>query len=365
MVTKSGTNQPHGALFNFFRDDALNQRGWFENPANKKNPLRQNQFGFQMDGPVFIPKLYDGHNRTFFMGAYEGVRAESLSSPFASVPTALMRQGNFSEISAAVRNPFTGQPFTGNIIPSSMISPVALNLLDYYPAANLTGTSNNVQALGSNRDNVDQFLGRVDQNVGNKIRLSVRYNWHDSVNTNIGAIPITGITQPRVNKNTLVSYTHTLKPNLLNDFRIGYHRIDFDTLNEFAVNNKTGVGAGLDIPAFSPATSRTTTGIPSVNISNFSGLGTVARTGTSSTRRFRCPTRWPSTVARTIFEPGSTCGAWPPAGARPTTLGACSRSPETSPATRSPIPVGLPRTVITPTDQLQGHVRLAQRVLHR
>ena len=113
VVTKSGTNRLHGAVFEFFRDDALNQRGWFENPANKKNPLRQNQFGVQMDGPVFIPGLYDGHNKTFFMAAYEGVRAESLSSPFASVPTALMRQGNFSEISAAIRNPFTGQPFAG------------------------------------------------------------------------------------------------------------------------------------------------------------------------------------------------------------------------------------------------------------
>ncbi len=80
----------------------------------------------QVDGPVVIPGLYDGRNRTFFMGAYEGVRAEGLSSPFASVPTALMRQGNFSEISAPIRNPFTGQPFPGNIIPTSMISPMSL-----------------------------------------------------------------------------------------------------------------------------------------------------------------------------------------------------------------------------------------------
>ena len=80
VVTKSGTNAPHGSVFNFFKDDALNQRGWFENPANPKNPLRSNQFGFEMDGPVVIPKLYDGHNKTFFMGAYEGVRASALSS---------------------------------------------------------------------------------------------------------------------------------------------------------------------------------------------------------------------------------------------------------------------------------------------
>src|SRR5215217_8790586 len=78
VVTKSGTNTFHGSGFNFFKDDALNSRGWFENPANPKNPLRSNQFGFEADGPVVIPGLYDGRNKTFFMGAYEGVRAESL-----------------------------------------------------------------------------------------------------------------------------------------------------------------------------------------------------------------------------------------------------------------------------------------------
>src|SRR6266702_5130975 len=102
VVTKSGTNVLHGSAFNFFKDDALNSRGWYENPANPKNPLRSNQFGFETEGPVVIPGLYDGHNKTFFMGAYEGVRAESLSATFGSVPTALMRQGNFSEISTAI-----------------------------------------------------------------------------------------------------------------------------------------------------------------------------------------------------------------------------------------------------------------------
>src|SRR6476659_9439351 len=238
VVTKSGTNALHGSAFNFFKDDALNSRGWYENPANPKNPLRSNQFGFETEGPVVIPGLYDGHNKTFFMGAYEGVRAESLSPTFGSVPTALMRQGNFSEISTAIKNQFTGQTFAGNIIPQSMLSKVSLDLLQYYPETNATGTANNLATTSSNKDNIDQFLGRVDQNIGNKIRLYVRYNWHDSLNTSIGAIPATGVTQPRVNKNSLFTYTHTLKPNLFNDFRIGYHRLDFDTLNPFEVNNQ-------------------------------------------------------------------------------------------------------------------------------
>ena len=357
VVTKSGTNAPHGSVFNFFKDDALNQRGYFENPANPKNPLRSNQFGFEVDGPVMIPKLYDGHNKTFFMGAYEGVRAEALSATFGSVPTALMRQGNFSEISTAIKNPLTGLPFAGNIIPQSQLSPVALKLLDFYPATNTTGLSSNVQANGSSKDNVDQFLGRVDQNLGNKIRLYARYNWHDSLNTSIGAIPITGVTQPRVNKNTLFSYTHTLKPNLLNDFRIGYHRIDFDTLNQFSVNGQTGVGTGLGIPGFNGDTRWNNPGIPSVNISNFSGLGA------GGTNRYQFDTTFQASNVlaynrgshnvRTGFDlrrmaTGRRAANDP--------RGLFSFTGDITGYSMADFMLGLPRTVITPTDQLQGHV---------
>src|SRR3954465_727475 len=274
VVTKSGTNAMHGSAFNFFKDDALNARGWFENPANPKNPLRSNQFGFETEGPVVIPGLYDGHNQTFFMGAYEGVRAESLSPAFGSVPTPLMRQGNFSEITTPIKNPVTGQPFSGNIIPQSMLSPVSQNLLQYYPAANGTGIVNNLATTASNKDNIDQFLGRVDQNVGNKIRLYARYNWLDSLNDAIGAIPATGVTQPRGNKNTLFTYTHTLKPNLFNDLRIGYAPPSFNTRVKFFVNGENGAGTALGIPGFDGDTKYSNPGLPSVNVSTFGGLGT-------------------------------------------------------------------------------------------
>src|SRR5438309_791470 len=118
VVTKSGTNTPHASLFEFFQDDALDQRGYFENPAVPKNPRRRNQFGFEMDGPVVLPKLYDGRNKTFITAAYEGIRANTLLTPIATVPTALMRQGNFSEITGTIRNPFTREPYPGNIIPA-------------------------------------------------------------------------------------------------------------------------------------------------------------------------------------------------------------------------------------------------------
>jgi hypothetical protein len=358
VVTKSGSNSPHGSVFNFFKDDALNQRGFFENPANPKNPLRSNQFGFQVDGPVFIPKLYDGHNRTFFMGAYEGVRAEALSATFGSVPTALMRQGDFSEVTTPIKNPVTGLPFTGNIIPQSQISPVSKDLLQFYPTANGSGTANNLQTNGSNKDNIDQFLGRVDQNLGNKVRLYARYNWHDSLNTTIGAIPVTGVTQPRVNKNTLFSYTHTLKPNLLNDFRIGYHRIDFDTLNQFSVNGESGVGTGLGIPGFNGDTRWNNPGIPSVNVSNFASLAAGGTNWYQFDTTFQASnvlayTRGAHNV-RTGFDlRRMTTGRRAANDPR----GLFSFTGDITGYSMADFMLGLPRTVITPTDQLAGRTQ--------
>jgi hypothetical protein len=359
VVTKSGANDPHGSLSEFFQDDALDARGYFENRANPKNPRRRHQFGAEMDGPVVIPRLYDGRNKTFFMGAYEGVRAKGTSSPFASVPTALMRDGNFSEIAAAVRNPFTGQPFPGNIIPRSMLSPVALKLLEFYPAATRTGTANNLQAPSANTDRVNQVLTRIDQNIGNKIRLNVRYNWHDSLGSNVfnAAIPITAVTQPRVNKNWLLSYTHTLRPNLHNDFRTGYHRIDFDTLNTFAVNGPSTVGAGLGIPGFDGDVKYGNPGIPSVSINNFSGLGA----GGTNWYQFDTTAQVSNVLAyargshnvRTGFDlrrlaTGRRAANDP--------RGLFSFTGDITGYSVADFMLGLPRTVIPATDQIQGHV---------
>ena len=357
VVTKSGTNSLHGSVFHFGQDDSLDARGYFDNPDLPKNPRTRKQFGAQVDGPVVIPGLYDGHNRTFFMGAYEGVRAEGLSSPFASVPTALMRQGNFSEISTVIRNPFTGQPFPGNVIPSGMISPVSLKLLEYYPLANGTGTANNFQGQASSKDDVDQVLTRFDQNLGNKIRLSVRYNWHDSYTSNLNVITPAGVDQPRVNKNTLVSYTHTLTPTLHNDFRIGYHRIDFDTVNPFYVNGQSDVGASLGIPGFDGDVRFNNPGIPSINISNFSGFGG------GGTNWFQFDTTFQmsnvlsynrgSHNVRTGFDLRKMAtgrrAANDPRGRFDFTGNLTGYS-------MADFMLGLPITVIPPTDQIQGHV---------
>jgi hypothetical protein len=274
VVTKSGTNQFHGSVYEFYQSDALNARGYFDNLAVPKNPSRRDQYGAVFDGPVVIPGLYNGRNRTFFMGAVEGIREEETTSPIISVPTERMRSGDFSEVSTQIRDPFTGLPFPGNQIPQSRLNPVSLALLQYYPLPNRPGTASNFQGPAPDRDTHDQLILRVDQNVSNNVRLSFRYNWLDSYEVlSSSAMEIQPIWQPRVNHNWLASYTHTLKPNLHNDFRIGYHKVDFSTLNYFWVNGIEGAGAALAIPGYNADVTLPNNGIPNISLSAFSGLG--------------------------------------------------------------------------------------------
>jgi len=359
VVTKSGTNTPHASLFEFYQGDALDERGYFENRALPKNPRQRNQFGFELDGPVMLPKFYDGRNRTFITAAYEGIRANTLLSPIATVPTALMRQVNFSEITGTIRNPFTKVPYPGNIIPPSELSAIARSVLAYYPLPNRPGIASNLQTPIPNTEDVDQFIGRVDQNIGNKVRLSVRYNWHDSVNSNpLGAVlPTQAVDQPRVNKNTLVSYTHTLSPNLLNDFRIGYHRVNFDTLNPF-VNGQPSAGADLGIPGFNGDVQYNNPGLPTIDLTNaFSGLGgggtnwyqfdtTFQLSNVAAYNRGSHNVRAGFDLRR--LETGRRA-ANDPRG-RFNFTGYMSGHPVAD------FMLGLPRTVIPPTDQIQGDV---------
>ena len=226
---------------------------------------------------MIIPGLYDGRNKTFFMGAYEGLRSERTTSPIASVPTERMRRGDFSEISTQIVNPITKLPYPGNQIPPSQLSDEAIRLLQYYPLPNLPGTANgtgnNYQAPALTENDIDQLLLRVDQNISNAARLYVRYNWVDAFDGFGNVVPTTGLFQPRVNKNTLVSWQQTLSPTLLNDFRIGYHRIDFDSLNNLMLEGVPSAGSDIGIPGFDGDVRYDNPGIPTIGLTGFSGLG--------------------------------------------------------------------------------------------
>jgi hypothetical protein len=165
------------------------------------------------------------------------------------------------------------------------------------------------------------------------------------------------VTQPRVNDNWLFSYTHTLRPTLHNDFRIGYHRIDFDTLNPFAVDGPADAGTALGIPGFDGDTRYANPGIPSINVSNFSGIGAggtnwyqfdttfqvsnvMAYTRGSHNVRAGFDLRRLATGRRAANDP----------------RGLFSFTGDIAGYSMADFMLGLPRTVIPPTDQLQGHV---------
>src|SRR5215472_3428895 len=146
MVTKSGTNQIHGSLLEFLTNQVLDARTFFtlptaSNPTAAKPPLRQNQFGVELDGPVVIPKLYNGRDKTFFMASYGGFRLVQQATSFSTEMPATFFSGNFSAVppssisGGVIKDPLNGNaPFAGNIIPPSHISPVVTKVQQYYPA---------------------------------------------------------------------------------------------------------------------------------------------------------------------------------------------------------------------------------------
>ncbi|MBA2353973.1 MAG: TonB-dependent receptor, partial [Acidobacteria bacterium] len=357
VVTKSGTNAFHGALFEYFQDDSLESRGFFDNPNLPEPPKRSNQFGMQFDGPVMIPGLYNGANKTFFMAAYEGLRSERTISPIGSMPTERMRRGDFGEISTQIVNPYTKVPYPGNQIPLSQLSPQALRLLQYFPVPNLPGTANNYQGPALTESNNDQILARVDQNIGNAARVYVRYNWVDAFD-GFGALsPTGGLFQPRLNKNTLGSYQQTISPTLLNDFRIGYHRIDFDSLNNFTLDGNSTAGSELGIPGFDGDVRFDNPGIPSIGLTAFSGLGNGGTNWYQFDNTFQMSNvlSWTKGThnIRTGFDLRKMATGRRAANSP---RGAFNFTNEMTGYSMADFMVGVPRTVGTPVNQVQGHV---------
>jgi hypothetical protein len=200
VVTKSGANQVHGSLYEFVRNNAFDANNFFANSAGEAiAPIRFNQFGGAFGGPVFIPNVYDGRNKTFFFASYEALRWVRAYTSSGTVPTALQRQGNFSQTfnSAgqliSVYNPLSivqlgnGQysrtALPNNIMQPSQINPVSAALLAYLPLPNtagnpLTGT-NNFESTMSAPTIENTFSLRGDQKITDSQKIFVRWsqNW--------------------------------------------------------------------------------------------------------------------------------------------------------------------------------------------
>jgi hypothetical protein len=279
LVTKSGTNSLHGIVEEFVRNDIFDARPYFLQPTARKSPLRQNQFGFELDGPVVIPRLYDGRNRTFFMAAYEGLRQKQGAASLATLITPQMFQGDFSQVSAPIKDPATGQPFPNNVIPAARISPVVQKLRQYYPEPNLPGITNNFSAVVPNENDIDQTIMRIDHNIGENVRLFFRYQrqWQ---NLQTGsANPANATISPVDSDNFSIGYTHALTPRLVSDARFGRQYSNASLVNNFYAKRIVGAGAQLGIPGFDADVRFNNFGIPDFMVPGFTAFSNI---GTNS-----------------------------------------------------------------------------------
>jgi hypothetical protein len=221
-VTKSGTNDLHGSLFEFLRNDILNARNFF---AATKPILRQNQFGGSIGGPVVLPG-YNGKNRTFFFFSYQGIRLRQQNILTFFPSTALERAGDFSQSSRQILDPATGQAFAGNRIPANLFDPMAQNIASlYFPLPNQA----NGQYLSLISVPIDgnQITLKVDQRLSANNNLSVRLFRNRDTNQRSGGGNIYALASPQGNLVQTIGAidTHSFSPSVLNEFRASYTRV--------------------------------------------------------------------------------------------------------------------------------------------
>jgi hypothetical protein len=274
MVTKSGTNQYHGSVFEFLRNQTLDAKPFFLRQGAPKAPFRQNQFGLALTGPLSLPKLYDGKNKTFFMFAFERLIAKTASPVVDTVMTARMRAGDFGEQATPILDPFNNRaPFAGNVIPSSRISPVATRALAYMPLPNASGLVNNYNVNPANNNTTNQFLGRLDQSIGEKNRFFFRYAYGDTALLNENSNPFNGYTQPVGDKNFVIGYTRVFSSTTINDFRFGRQKTTIDSLNFFTPGSRYPSNAGTQLGIAGFTTDDKNPGLPAISIANYMPIG--------------------------------------------------------------------------------------------
>ena len=208
---KSGTNAPHGQLYDYFKNDKLNAGDWQNNAYGLANvPFKNNTFGGEIDGPIYIPKVYDGRNKMFFLMSFEGLREHDPGSTPATVPLANQLKGDFSNLFndsgqlVTIYDPLTTKlgsdgvtyqrtPFPNNMIPATRMNPVAAAAAQFFPAPNAVGqglsNQNNFSAITPGINDYDQWLGKLDYVFSDKSRGSFHYGqtpWYNQAKSGLG-----------------------------------------------------------------------------------------------------------------------------------------------------------------------------------
>ncbi len=254
LTTKSGTNQLHGTAWEFNRNDAFTALNGFQpRTAGAKPPrLNRNQYGLNIGGPVLIPKLYNGKDKTFFFFNWEAGRQVAGSfGGQALIPPMPLRQGDFSSVAAAapIYDPTTGQPFPNNIIPSNRIADHARKFLDQFvpaPNANEPGINYRGPRLAAPITQ-DQYVSRIDHVFSSRDNFSASYIYNIQADDTVPTFVFDTRGNSGRAQNLSLQEVHVFSPTVVNELRAGWHRFFehefFGTTDkpEFDVANIIGI----------------------------------------------------------------------------------------------------------------------------
>jgi hypothetical protein len=232
VVLKSGTNVPHGAAYEFFRDGSFDARNFFA-PRDEPAPeYSRHQFGGALGGPIT-------KGRTFFFADYEGTRIREGITRVTNVPTARERSGDFSQsVLPPPQIPFTGVPFPGTTLPPALVHPIGRAIAALYPLPNRADPLRNFVSSPVQRDRSHQFDVRLDHVIGTNGGLTARYSFADRdlfepfAGPTFAAIPGFGNEVPRRGQNLSFAETHVLSPDLVSEARFAFGRVSTGVFQE-------------------------------------------------------------------------------------------------------------------------------------
>ncbi len=291
VITKSGTNEWHGSLYEFMRNDRLDARGYFAPSGQAKPALRQNQFGGSFGGRIIRDNL-------FFFSNYEGFRARRERSFVNTVPLAEVRRGDFTAVrdifdpsttmaQAGTSSGFVRSPFPGRMIPSNRFDSVTSRLIQAYPLPQRAGLVNNHTSVRKEKQKWDQGDLRVDWNWNERNTVFARYSRQDTITTRPSTFEpatVTGLSTPLGlgNEDTfagdsvlkahhaVLNWVHTYTPTFLMEGKIGFNRFDLTYLQEGAT---TGARLGEQLGVRGSNQGPQSDGIPIFSPAGFSGIG--------------------------------------------------------------------------------------------
>jgi len=307
FITKSGTQAFHGTASYFFRNSALDANSWVRNRSSNRDesrrpaPFRFNQPGYTIGGPIFIPGKFNvDRTKLFFFASQEWVRWRQEQTNTATVPTAAMREGDFSQLlsptnpffnrARVVNDPSTGTPFAGNIIPRAVLSQNGTAFLRMYPLPTpgfQLGAANLIQSQ-PNPQNQRKDTLRLDHYFGNqRITFSGMAYSFKSEDAFRGAFPHASTQWDRPNFTGRVAWTSTLSPSMINELSFSAAN---DLVRMYLVNNLSAAGLplwqrdqyGINFPYAIPGPKRVENRIPTVGINGLTTLDGSSKPGFSN-----------------------------------------------------------------------------------